>query len=159
VHRPKSDIILSQQIIKTLLYYDIFNYPLKSQEVFRFLGMNSITEADVLTTLNNLTDDKILFRHHDLFSVQDDRGIVERRIKGNEEAIRYLQIAKRKAKIISRFPFVRAVFASGSLSKDYMDDRSDLDFFVITSPGRLWIARTMLVIYKRVFLLNSHKYF
>lgn len=159
MHNPKSDIFLSRQIIKTLLYFDIFNYPLKSHEVFRFLEMKGITETDVRTALNRLSDDKVLFRYNDLYSVQNDRGIVERRIKGNAEAIRYLPIAKRKAKIISGFPFVQAVFASGSLSKDYMDERSDLDFFVVTSPGRLWIARTMLVIYKRVFLFNSHKYF
>ncbi len=40
-----------------------------------------------------------------------------------------------------------------------MDERSDLDFFIITAPNRLWIARTLLVLYKRVFLANSHKHF
>jgi hypothetical protein len=54
---------------------------------------------------------------------------------------------------------VRSVMASGSLSKNYMDEKSDLDFFVITAPGRLWIARMFLILYKRIFLLNSHKHF
>ena len=49
--------------------------------------------------------------------------------------------------------------ASGSLSKGYMDQDSDLDFFIVTAPKRLWIARTLLVLYKRIFLANSHKYF
>jgi hypothetical protein len=49
--------------------------------------------------------------------------------------------------------------ASGSLSKGYMDENSDLDFFVVTAPNRLWIARTLLVMYKRIFLFNSHKHF
>lgn len=40
-----------------------------------------------------------------------------------------------------------------------MDDKSDIDFFIITTPNRLWIARTLLVLYKRLFLFNSHKYF
>ena len=40
-----------------------------------------------------------------------------------------------------------------------MDEKSDLDFFIITAPKRLWIARTLLVMYKRFFLFNSHKYF
>jgi len=38
----------------------------------------------------------------------------------------------------------------------YVD--GDIDFFIITKPGRLWIARTLLVIFKRIFLLNSYKY-
>ena len=40
-----------------------------------------------------------------------------------------------------------------------MDAQSDLDFFIITEPKRLWIARTLLVMYKRLFLFNSHKHF
>jgi hypothetical protein len=51
------------------------------------------------------------------------------------------------------------VFASGSLSKGYMDEKSDLDFFVITQPNRLWICRALLALYKRIVLNNSHKYF
>ena len=48
---------------------------------------------------------------------------------------------------------------SGSLSKGYYDDDGDIDFFIITSPKRLWIARTFLILYKKIFLLNSRKYF
>jgi hypothetical protein len=40
-----------------------------------------------------------------------------------------------------------------------MDESSDLDFFIVTAPGRLWIARMLLVLYKRLFLFNSHRYF
>lgn len=64
-----------------------------------------------------------------------------------------------RAKLISSFPFVRAVMISGSLSKGYMDEKSDFDFFIVTEKERLWIARTLLVMYKRIFLFNSHKYF
>ena len=70
-----------------------------------------------------------------------------------------MKVAEKKARFIARFPFVRAVMASGSLSKGYMDEKSDLDFFIVTAPGCLWIARTTLVMYKRLFLHNSHKEF
>ena len=60
---------------------------------------------------------------------------------------------------ISMFPFVRAVFLSGSISKNYMDETTDIDYFIITEPGRLWLARTMLILFKKIFLLNSFKYF
>jgi hypothetical protein len=45
------------------------------------------------------------------------------------------------------------------MSKGYMDQDADLDFFIITKSERLWIARTFLILYKKVFLLNSRKYF
>src|SRR5690606_18337059 len=51
------------------------------------------------------------------------------------------------------------VGVSGSLSKGYYDQNSDIDFFVITRHGKLWITRTLLMLYKKIFLLNSRKYF
>src|SRR4029453_8923510 len=61
--------------------------------------------------------------------------------------------------LIASFPYVRCVCISGSLSKKYFDDTTDIDFFVITKPGRLWVCRTFLILFKKLFLLNSKKYF
>jgi hypothetical protein len=155
----KPHIALEQHVIKTLLYFDIFNYPLKPDEVFHFLGVNSVSEKDVSQTLNRLTDQRYLFQIRNFYSIQNDESLLTRRLKGNQQAEKHLPMASRKAMLIAKFPFVRAVMASGSLSKNYMDEKSDLDFFVVTAPGRLWIARTLLVLYKRLILFNSHKYF
>ena len=131
--------------MKTLLYYDICSYPLKCAEVYRFLGTNSITETDVQHALDTLTDDVIVYRFNDLYSVQPSGLNIRRRLSGNKLAEKSVTIARKKGKLISRFPFVRGVFASGSLSKGYMEERSDIDYFIVTAPKRLWIARTLLV--------------
>ena len=39
---------------------------------------------------------------------------------------------------------------SGSLSKHFADEKSDIDFFIITSANRLWIARTCMHLFKKV---------
>ncbi len=101
----------------------------------------------------------MIFRFGEFFNVQDNELNVVRRKKGNDMAKKCRAIARSRAKLISGFPFVRAVLASGSFSKGYMDEKSDLDFFVITAPERLWISRTIIVLFKRLFFLNSHKYF
>ncbi|HAW52830.1 MAG TPA: hypothetical protein DCX54_10975 [Flavobacteriales bacterium] len=40
-----------------------------------------------------------------------------------------------------------------------MDKDSDIDYFIITEPGRLWFTRTVLIAFKKIFLLNSYKLF
>jgi len=142
-----------------LLYYDIFNYPLTNREILFNLSTNHVSLVEVNETLRDLSANGYIFQWNEFFSVQNNESLIERRKKGNEEAKRYLRLAERKGKFIYSFPFVRAVMASGSFSKNYMDDTSDLDFFVITEPGRLWISRMLLILYKRIFLFNSHKYF
>ena len=53
--------------------------------------------------------------------------------------------------LIAHFPFVRAICLSGSISKYYMDEKSDIDYFIITTAGRMWVARTLLVLLRKYF--------
>lgn len=150
---------LGEQVLKTLLYFDIFSYPLKTGEVYTFLRTVPRGPVEVRECLEALAEKKHVFRFGELYSLHPNEINITRRIKGNLAAEEWLTVAKKKARFIATFPFVRAVMASGSLSKGYMDEKSDLDFFIVTAPGRLWIARTLLVLYKRLFLFNSHKCF
>lgn len=156
---PAYHTTLSKSILKTLLYFDIFQYPLTASEIFHHLTTNHVTLDQVSNELTRLSNHSIIYQVRDYFSIHNNFELASRRIKGNYLAMQSLAMAQKKALLISKFPFVRAVMASGSLSKDYMDEHSDLDFFVITKPNRLWIARMLLVFYKRIFLFNSHKYF
>lgn len=150
---------LSQSIVKTLLYYDLFHYPLKSDEVYLNLQTNHVSETAVAQELQKLAVSNVLFQSGEFFSVRKEPALVSRRIAGNHLAKEYKRIGEKRARWIYRFPFVRAVMISGSLSKDYADAETDIDFFVVTASGHLWIARTLIVLFKRIFLLNSHKYF
>jgi predicted nucleotidyltransferase len=89
----------------------------------------------------------------------DSPELVDRRLKGNEMSKKIMPKAVRVSKFIGKFPYVESVCLSGALSKGYFDDNGDIDFFIITNPSRLWIARTLLILYKKIFLLNSNKYF
>jgi predicted nucleotidyltransferase len=150
---------LQSGMVRTLLYFDVFNYPLKKTELYKYCQslINSTDEFNA--ALDFLVCEKFIKHSHDFYFINDDHSILERRIFGNELAKKYNLIAKKYSRLISKFPFVKAVFISGSLSKGYMDKDSDIDYFIITEPGRLWLCRTLLVLFKKVFLLNSHKYF
>lgn len=145
-------------IIRTLLYFDIFHYPLKLQEIRRFLG-TAVQDCELQSALADLVAGQFIFEHDGYFGVVAGPENVRRRLAGNSKALQMLPVARSRASLIARFPFVKAVMASGSLSKEYMDENSDLDFFIVTTRDRLWVARMILVIYKRIFLGNSSKEF
>lgn len=156
---PEEISALDVQIIRALLYFDIFRYPLTAQEIVLYLG----AEADHLHTveqrLHVLCDRLFLYRFDELYSIHNDGALAERRRRGNRMAQDVMPKAIRRARLIQRFPFVRSVNISGSLSKNYFDELADVDYFVITAPGRLWLCRLLLTVYKKVFLLNARKYF
>lgn len=149
---------VASPVIRTLLYFDLFHYPLKLAEIRKFLNLKT-DERDLEHILDQLVAGGYINRTEGFYGIEPGRENIARRIAGNAKAAEMLPLAKRRAALIGRFPFVRAVMASGSLSKGYMDEKSDFDFFIVTAPGRLWVARMLLVLYKRIFLGNSSKEF
>lgn len=110
-------------------------------------------------SLNELVNRKLVFEFEGFYGLKDCAVSAEKRLWGNQRARDVMKIAEKKAAFIGRFPFVKGVFISGSLSKGVFLEDGDVDFFIVTQPNRLWVARTLLVFYKKVFLLNSRKYF
>jgi hypothetical protein len=154
----ETHIALQQAVQQTLAYFDLFNYPLKSSEVLNFLQVKA-SAAAVEETLELLTCQKQISKSGNLYALQSNPTIFQRRRNGNALADSLLPQIKRQADFIAQFPFVRSVMASGSFSKNFMDNNSDFDFFIVCAPGRIWISRMLLVLYKRIFLRNSHKHF
>jgi hypothetical protein len=157
-----SSIKLTQKqsgIVCTLMYFDVFNYPLNLKEIIKFSNSKVEDETQLLSDIQELCTLHLVFCFNQFYSLQNNPQLVDKRLKGNRIAENYLSIAYKNAKLIGAFPFVRAVGISGSLSKGYMDESGDIDYFIITEAGRLWIARTLLILYKKIFLFNSRKFF
>lgn len=143
--------------LKTIIYFSIFRYPLKLEEIHGYNSFSFIEETEV--ELKTLLDKNIVIKINDFYVYSNDIESVNKRKNGNFNAKKILQKAQKIALFISKFPYVKSVGVSGSLSKGYYDNDSDIDYFIICEPNRLWICRTLLMLFKKIFLLNSRKYF
>ncbi len=146
-------------VLHALLYFEIFSHPLTEEEVYQFSNCPAESRELVVEKLHSLVDQGLAFRFGAYFQTRNDPQWAARRLEYNRRAESLLPVARRMARFIGSFPFIRAVLVSGSLSKYCMKADSDIDFFLITEPGRLWLARTLLVVFKKIFLFDSHKYF
>ena len=147
---------LRASILKVLAYFDLFDYPVLEEEILYFLDIE--VEASALNAeLAALTTEKCLFRTGDLYSLQDNPALAERRIRGNRRADELLPVADRISRMLYQFPYVRGVGISGSLSKHYADENADIDYFIITRSNRLWIARTLMHLYKKLSYLRGRQ--
>src|ERR1700682_5319392 len=150
---------IRKDILATLAYFNMFDFPLKKSEIFIFLGhCNDFPEFE--QALNCLLKESAIFKIGDFYSLQNDYKLALRRHRGNEKAAIMLRKAEKAAAIIAAFPFVKGVAVSGSLSKYFADDNSDIDFFIITKANRLWIARSCLHIFKKLtYIFNMQDLF
>jgi hypothetical protein len=151
---------LHDEILRTVLYYDIWHYPLNATELFNFLPVNSITLDEFKQYLQEYGAGDLVREHEGFYFAGNKTKVVVTRRESKERHARWMwRMARLSTHIIKRFPFVRGVFVSGDLSKNVTNRNSDIDFFVVTEPHRLWIARTLLILFKKVFLLNRKKFF
>ena len=150
---------LQQHIESTLTYFELFSYPLTAIEIHRFLNfacsMSDVEDQLVLMKENG----KVVCSEQGYYSrLHQPRWTVERDM-GNKRAEKLLKLSSRFVRVIKRFPFVEAIAISGSLSKYYADKDADIDYFIITTTNRLWIARTLLHLYKKLTFLRGHQHY
>jgi len=151
--------MLQKQLLKALCYFDIFEHPLKADELLNFSG-NENSLDEVKRHLQKSQEEGKVFSHRGYFSIRREIAqLTNERLKKEASAKAYFKKLPFFVGIIKKFPFVRGIAISGSLSKHVMHENGDIDYFIITAEGRLWICRTLLVLFKKIFLLNSKKYF
>ena len=150
---------IEKSVVRSLLYFEIFNHPLRVDEIIQCLDIPVSEPECVKIQIEQMVENGYIRQQEGYYFINCKPDVIKRRIHGEELAIESLKKAKLFSSIIARFPFVRAVSLSGSISKYYMDKNSDIDYFIITRPGRMWVARTFLVLFKKLVLLNSKKYF
>lgn len=151
--------VTQRAIVRTLLYFDVFAHPLREEEIAQFSSVPAHTLSTLQEDLRVLCADGIVNKAGPYFGFGDVAAHVRQRTEENARAQERMHKAHRMSRLIGRFPFVRAVMLSGSISKGRMAVDGDIDYFVITEPDRLWVARTLLILFKKVFLLNSRRDF
>lgn len=146
---------LETSILKTLAYFDLFDFPLTSWEIWQYLAgenrTNKVAFQDVskALALPNLQN-KLQFKDGFYFLAGSESRpgenntreqiISKRRAKYLTAEIKFKKFT-RVANIFARFPFIKMITACNTLAYSNSSAQGDLDFFVVVTPGRLWLTR------------------
>jgi hypothetical protein len=137
---------LERAILRTIAYADIFDYPLTPAEVQRYLIGLSAAPEDVEHALHNGNLNGGCLVYHDGFITLTGREtVIDMRRQQSAAARSLWPVARYYGQIIGRLPFVRMVAVTGSLAADNAQPSSDIDYLIVTKPGRLWICRLFVI--------------
>jgi hypothetical protein len=84
-------------------------------------------------------------------------GLAQTRIRRQQASKRTMRQADAWGQLIARLPYVRMVTVTGSLAVDNAEAGDDVDYLVITAPGRVWLARALTVAIVRLAALRGLK--
>lgn len=131
LHSKKA--LLPKLYKKSILYHDIFDYPLKKEELsFWQVGSG-------VSSFNNISK-KIELKKGFYFALGKEESIIKRLL--NEKISKSkIKIAKRAASILFQIPSIQMVGLTGSLAMLNAREDSDIDLMIIVSEGTLWMTR------------------
>lgn len=142
-------------IIQTLLYSDIFDFPLTQDEISVFLISSHPVEKKVivqeLKKLNTNVEEK------DGYWFLNGRSHLARMRKKREKyAKEKMEKARHIAGLLSIIPTIQLIGVSGGLSMANIEEADDIDFFIITKKNTLWSTRFFaLILLKSMGLLRT----
>ncbi len=134
---------VDQKILATIMYHDIFAYPLTQSELIKW-EMGDIKLKDQAANLK--------FKNGFYFLEGKD-GLMFKRIMSERVSQKKIKLANHAAKILSKIPTIKLVALTGSLAMQNANENSDIDLMIVTSKNTLWLSR--LTAYFLLKLTNS----
>lgn len=149
---------IEDAILRTILYADVFSFPLTVPELHHFLiAPMPISRAQIESALRTSPWLATALHEVDGYWVCAGRGdLVAVRQQRERAAASLLPAALYWGRWMARLPFVRMVAITGALAvRNCADDRDDLDYLLVTAAGRVWLTRLLAVVIVRVARLRG----
>ena len=138
---------LEQAIMATLVYFDIFDYPLTIDEIARWLPLSiDFTRSRLLGLTKELAKKGFLAQKEGFYFLSGQGKIVLKRKENKEASGLKLKIARKIARILIKVPGVLLVGLTGNLAMMDAQESDDIDLLIITRRDKIWTARFLTVL-------------
>jgi len=158
---------LSQNILATIAYYDVSDYPLTVFELWKYLisdqqsvssdqKKNKIMLVDIVSELETEDLKKRIETYRGYYFLPGRKNLVAQRIERNKISERKYRIIRRVARFLRFVPFVKMILVTGRVAMKNADKKSDLDLLICLEKGRIFTGRTLVTLVTQ--LLGRRRY-
>ncbi|TSC76269.1 MAG: hypothetical protein G01um101431_890 [Parcubacteria group bacterium Gr01-1014_31] len=147
---------LAAAVLRTLAYFDVFDYPLTALEVQRWLWRKRASASEVVQVLQQLEQARRLQRVHGYYHLPGRSAAVAARWQRYLDAELKFRRALRAAGWLRWLPAVRLVAVCNNAAYGNAKTESDIDLFIVVAPGRLWLTRLAVTVIMQLLGLRRH---
>lgn len=137
---------MEKAILKTLIYANIFDYPLKGYEVHKWLISRKDSFQKVQKGLDKLFTKKKIGKESDYYFLKGKNTLRLKRIRNAKFSKSLLIKANIVSNVLRLVPWIKLVGISGGLAMENAHKKDDVDLFIVTAKGRLWLSRFLAVL-------------
>lgn len=152
-----------KNILATIAYYDVLEYPLTFFEVRKYLlnyhnfsEKGEVSIFEVQQKLTELANSGFVGSYKGFFFLLGKKHLVDERIFREKISIIKLKRMRRLIALLRYIPFVRMIAATGSLSFRHGTRGSDWDMLVVLEEKALFTGRFLLTAFLQVIGKRRH---
>ncbi|MCS6910093.1 MAG: hypothetical protein NZM11_05920 [Anaerolineales bacterium] len=137
---------LTQAVLRTLAYADVFDYALRTADVQRFLIAATGSASETEAALEAGVRAGRVMHGNGFYSLCGRDEILKLRPERERHSAELWRHARRWGAAMAGLPFVRMVAVTGALAMNNVaSDNDDIDLLVLTVPGRVWLGRALCI--------------
>ena len=161
----KDSVDLQKAIVRTVAYFDMFDFPMTDFEIWQLLGekCNFIEVRNILNLMSlraegeaisvsgiepgllrrsaPRNDSAVLETKNGFYFLKGRESIIRTRLDRYNFTDRKFKRALRVVKIYRLIPWVKMVAVSNIIGAHNLKDESDIDIFIIAEKGKIWLTR------------------
>jgi hypothetical protein len=144
---------LTASIVRILAFFDMFDFPLTLSEIYSGLDAKCDFEKLAFYMDDLVSGNGAVAKGKGFYFLKGRDDIVEKRIRQYNLVQKKYKIAKRAARL---FRFIGGVKLAAVCNNFSYKEKSDIDFFIITSARRIWLTRFLVTVIAQIFGLRRH---
>ncbi len=134
-----------EAIVKTMAFFDIFDFAPTEMEIFEFLSQK-ISFIRLQESLSILLSDNVIREKFGFFYFLDREEIVTHRLRRYNHSFRKIKRALWVSKLFRIVPWVKMIAVANIIGSNNSKNNGDIDFLIITKNKRIWLSRFFCVI-------------
>jgi hypothetical protein len=160
VLRKKLD--LHEAVLNVLNYFEVFEYAPTTLQIHRYIGVKT-SRKDLEIVLNEMVVEEHLhvnqieYTRERIWLLPSVKGHIQKRSEKYVETVKKLKRAALFFRCMSHMPYVDFVGITGSCAMHNADTKDDIDVFIISAPGGIWVVRFLGIALAKVLSIHRKR--
>lgn len=147
---------IKKAIIKTLSFYDLFDFPMTNTEIYHNLWGISCTLADCQAAIDDMLEKGELGYGHGFYHLPGREELVKIRQERYVNSFKKWHLVKKYRWVWPMIPFLKMVGIVNTLAYSNAKKDGDIDLLVVTKKNRIFTTRLFITAW--LLILNMWRY-
>ncbi len=149
---------IEKAVLRTIIYGDIFNFPLSKEELWNFLISDKKIDRKLFEQALERLCERVICQEDKFYCLKGKEKNIIKRKSNLPEVEKKLLLAKKAAYHLSYIPTVYFIGISGGVAIGNVEKKDDIDLFIIVKKNTLFITRLWILAFLELLDMRRRRH-